>query len=162
MKMKFIYSIIFTLALSTSLISQGFGNDIDNDERRDKIESRIESKKIAFITQKLDLSPQEAQQFWPVYNEYQDKLKDARNRNNQELNEDNLTEKDAENFLDNLLGWEQLEIDLKKEYFNKLKGIVGSKKVARLYILEKEFREELLNNIRSRIGKRNRKMRKGN
>ncbi len=67
--MKYIIALLIAFGLSLSAEAQ-----IDNDnraERQERMQSRIESQKIAFITQKLDLSPSEAQQFWPIYNEYQ-------------------------------------------------------------------------------------------
>ena len=39
---------------------------------------RLEAYKIAYLTKKLNLSPQEAQQFWPIYNKYQQEIKSAR------------------------------------------------------------------------------------
>jgi hypothetical protein len=40
--------------------------------------SRIEALKIAYLTKKLNLSPEEAQRFWPVYNNYASELREAR------------------------------------------------------------------------------------
>jgi len=33
-------------------------------------QEKIEAQRVAFITQELDLTPDEAKVFWPVYNEY--------------------------------------------------------------------------------------------
>jgi hypothetical protein len=43
-----------------------------------EVRQRIESQRIAFITQRVHLTPDEATKFWPVYNEYRDALKDMR------------------------------------------------------------------------------------
>jgi hypothetical protein len=40
--------------------------------------NRLEALKIAYITKRLDLSPEEAQKFWPIYNQYAEELKRAR------------------------------------------------------------------------------------
>ena len=48
-------------------------------EKRDRDE-RIESMRIAYITDRLDLSPTESQQFWPLYNELQDKKRALKNK----------------------------------------------------------------------------------
>ena len=58
--MKTITSIVFIISFSILSFSQG---------NRDK----IKTLKIAFITEKLDLSEQEAQKFWPIYNKYDKK-----------------------------------------------------------------------------------------
>ena len=58
-KMKTITCIVFIISFSILSFSQG---------NRDK----IKTLKIAFITEKLDLSEQEAQKFWPVYNAFEE------------------------------------------------------------------------------------------
>ncbi|OZA24427.1 MAG: hypothetical protein B7X86_08430 [Sphingobacteriales bacterium 17-39-43] len=61
---KGILGIIMCLTMNTGLMSQ---------DRRGHYE-RIEAIKVAFITKKLDLTTEEAQKFWPVYNNYQKEL----------------------------------------------------------------------------------------
>ena len=39
--------------------------------------NRLEALKIAYITKRLDLSPEEAQKFWPIYNQYAEELKQS-------------------------------------------------------------------------------------
>ena len=142
--------IVFALALSSTTVAQV------NQNRKDRIEKKMESKKIAYITQGLDLSPDEAQQFWPIYNEYQSKLKDSRSNNRVKIPNEDLSDADANEFLENLLEREQNELNLKRDYFDRMKTVVSPKKVARLYILEKKFREEVLADIKGRMEKRRR------
>ena len=40
---------------------------------------KIEAMKVGFITNKLELSAKEAQLFWPLYNEYNQKMDKLRN-----------------------------------------------------------------------------------
>ena len=42
--------------------------------------NRVEVVKMAYITRELNLTPQEAQNFWPVYNNYENEIKQARNQ----------------------------------------------------------------------------------
>jgi hypothetical protein len=51
---------------------------------------RLESAKIGFLTQKLDLSPREAEKFWPVYNQYQKELKALAKELNERQNNKSL------------------------------------------------------------------------
>jgi len=157
--MKFIYAFIIAAVLSTSISAQVSDDDLNRTQRQEKMQSRMESKKVAFITQKLDLTPTEAQQFWPLYNEYQAKMKDFRKENKTKLKGDEISEDEANSFLESLFSREQNELDLKKEYFNKMKTAVSAKKVAKLYVLERQFRDEILANIRTRMGKKKRKKR---
>ena len=52
---------------------------------------------------------------------------------------------------------EQNELNIKKQYLSQLKTVVPARKVAQLYILEKQFREEILAKIRSKIAQKKRK-----
>jgi hypothetical protein len=61
---KGLLGLIMFLTMSTDLIAQ---------DRREHYQ-RIEAIKVAFITKKLDLTTEEAQKFWPVYNNYQKEL----------------------------------------------------------------------------------------
>ncbi len=114
---------------------------------------QIEAQKIAFITKELDLSPQEAQVFWPVYNEFDAKRKALREsfRTNTELSNkkiDDVTDKEAADLADNQLIQSQKLLDLRKEYHLKFKSTLPIKKVLKLYEAERRFQEELLGQIR--------------
>jgi len=53
---------------------------------------RLEAYKIAYLTKKLNLSPSEAQKFWPIYNKYQEEVKNLRVDSRQDKNSENETE----------------------------------------------------------------------
>ena len=160
--MKYIYTILIALLLTPSLFAQQSGRKMNKEKRQEKMESRIESQKIAFITKKLDLTPEEAQLFWPIYNEYQSKMKDMRQQNKLDWAIEDISEEEANDVLNNLLQKEQNELDIKKQYLSKLKTAVPARKVAQLYILEKQFREEILAKIRSKIAQKKRKAKRNN
>lgn len=113
----------------------------------------IESLKVAFITNKLDLTPEEAQQFWPVYNQYSDKLQELRKKRRLENKEakhnfEELSDTEIEQTVDNEIIFRQKEIDLQKEYHSKFKAILPIKKVAKLYQAEEQFKKVLLDKLR--------------
>lgn len=120
--------------------------------RQEKREN-IEALKVAFMTKKLDLSPEEAQQFWPVYNQYTDKLQDFRKKRRQENKEakqnfDEMSDKEIEQAVDNEIVFRQKELDLQKEYHSKFKAILPVKKVAKLYQAEEQFKRVLLDKLK--------------
>jgi len=66
--MKLIYTILgMIFFFSTSVVAQ---------PPRDG--ERLEALKIAYLTKKLNLTTEEAQRFWPVYNQYMADLKKIR------------------------------------------------------------------------------------
>jgi len=152
--MKYIITIVLACILSTGIQAQRSNED----DRRERMESRIESQKVAFITQKLNLSPEEAQVFWPIYNEHHAKMKASRNQNIPELSDD-ASPAEAEAFLAKLLSEEQNELDMKKQYFERLSEAVSATKAAKLYYIEKRFREEVLAKIKSKMGQKRKRRR---
>ena len=122
-------------------------------QKPDHSRELIQSHKIAFITDRLDLTPEEAQRFWPVFNEYQDKrelvqkemFKDFDIKN---MDIDALTDEQAIEIADNQIIKAQKLLDVQKEYHLQFKAILPIRKVLKLYQAEKEFQHELLRKIR--------------
>lgn len=116
---------------------------------------RIEQLKIAFITKELDLSSDQAEKFWPVYNEMADKMKVER-KNRKKLSEElkngfeTLTDAEIEKKTLSVLDSDVKEAELKKEYTKKIAAIIGYKKATKLLSLEQQFKRELLNKINER------------
>lgn len=109
--------------------------------------------KIAFLTKKLDLTPEEAQQFWPVYNQYTDKLQELRKKRRLDNKEnrhniDEMSDKDVEQAVDNEIVFRQKELDIQKEYHSKFKAVLPIKKVAKLYQAEEQFKRVLLDKLK--------------
>ncbi len=94
---------------------------------------KIQALKIAFITQRLDLTSTEAEKFWPVYNKYEDEINNLRisNRNG--------------DVLDN----EQKLLDIKKKYSPSFEKILGPQKLNKLFNAEKEFRNVLIKSLKA-------------
>lgn len=143
-----------TLLFALCIFSGAAFAQESNNDGPDRKEN-IESMKIAFITKKLDLTPQEAQQFWPVYNQYNDKAKELRKKRRQEgrearLNFDELSDKEVEQVISNDMAYRQKELDLQKEYHEKFKSVLPIKKVAKLYAAEEQFKIVLINKLKDR------------
>lgn len=123
------------------------------DQNPEKSREMIQAHKIAFITDRLDLTPDEAQRFWPVYNEYQDKREVVqkemfRDFDLKNIDIDALTDEQATEVADNQIIKAQKLLDVQKEYHIRFKEVLPSKKVLKLYQAEKEFQHELLRKIR--------------
>ncbi|MEO8087666.1 MAG: hypothetical protein ABI763_12640 [Bacteroidota bacterium] len=146
------YLIILLLCCSTILFAQQPPPDDDSQPQRPARE-RVEAMKVGFLTQRLNLTPEEAKTFWPVYNKYQDELEVLRksrreNLVNAKMNFDEMSEKDVEKAVDSELGFRQNELDLLKKYHGQFKQVLPIKKVAKLYRAEEDFKRELLDRIK--------------
>jgi hypothetical protein len=117
---------------------------------------KIKAQKASFITAELNLTPAEAEKFWPLYNEMQNKKEEINkdfhklNKTMKSSNIDDLTDKQAEELANNEILHEQQLLDLKKEYHEKFKTVLTSKKIAKLYLAEKKFNRYLINQIKNK------------
>lgn len=151
--MKNISRLIALILLTTTLQAQPQGKG-EGDGQGDRKE-QIESMKIAFLTKKLELTPDEAKNFWPVYNQYwaeMEKIRDARRKQHQEMrqNKETLTDKEYEKLVDGEIVFRQQELDLLKKYNGQYKQVLPMKKVSALYRAEEDFKRELLEKMRER------------
>lgn len=140
--MKHLYKILLLLIL-LSLPTAGFSQHGDKD--------KVEALRVSFITKKLELTTSESEKFWPVYNEYNDKIKAVRKNLRQSIKKspDNLSDKEAEEIYQLDMKSKQAEADVHKQYGEKIKGIIGVKKYVTLRKAEEEFKEELLKSARN-------------
>lgn len=142
--MKNIFLLTF-LFFTTAIIAQ---------ERRPAKE-RVDAMKIGFLTERLNLTSEEAKIFWPVYNMYSDeleKLRKSRRENviNAKENLDELSDVELEKNVDNEIIFRQNELEILKKYHPQFKKILPIKKVAKLYKSEDDFKRRLLEMIQGR------------
>ena len=104
---------------------------------------RIEAQRIGFITQKLQLSPDEAAKFWPIYNEHKDQLKEMRD-DFERPDLMNVTDDEARAIIERHFQQEEKRLEMKRTLFNRLRSVIGARKVLMLQAAEKEFNRELL------------------
>src|SRR6185312_13247509 len=110
------YLLILFFAIGSFAVSKAQ----DGENRAEK----IQSLKIAFITQKLQLTPDEAQKFWPVYNQYQNDVQNLQ-----------LNRKDG-----NVIEDEEKLLDIRKKYVSSFEKIIGPQKTNNLFNAERDFR----------------------
>lgn len=139
-KIKLIYLLICWLMANIAIAQ--------TESKRDK----IEAMRASFISQRVNFTTQEAQAFWPLYNEYQDKIVLARKAFRQLYNKNTdynfTTDKEAEAYLNAEINLKQKEFDYYKSYLEKFKKIIPVKKIALLLKAEEEFKKELIKNIK--------------
>lgn len=146
MKTKHIFRflLLFLLLFPVTIFAQ---------DRKDK----IETMHIAYLSQKLNLTPEEAEKFWPIYNAYkadQDKLRKQRMDNVQAVIKaggvDNMSDADAQKLIADETDLETHQLELRKEYITKFQQAIPVRKVAKFFIAEDEFKRFLLNQLRKR------------
>ena len=146
MKTKFILPIIL-LFISSVSFSQDFK------EKREK----VKTLKVAYITEQLELTTEEAQKFWPLYNAFDDKQSELRHEKMRSIldrfkpgNVEKLSEKDASNSLAQMEKIEEDLFNLKKKFIKDLQGVISAKKIIKLKKAEEDFNRELLKQMREK------------
>jgi len=118
-----------------------------------KMKDRIEPLKIAYITQKLSLTSEEAQKFWPIYNKLSEDLKKLRSNTKDKLADElselaTMSDAEAEKTLNEMLNYKISEAEMIKKYAAEFKKVLPTKKVVMLYKAENDFKRELLKKLR--------------
>ena len=121
---------------------------------------QVQVERIAFLTEKIGLTPEEAQLFWPIYNEMDNKRTALFEEKAAILktfmdNTKTLTDKQINEQLNRLANINKQEGALYGEYDAKFRKVISAQKVMNLYVAEMGFRHYLLQTIRNRKDKRN-------
>jgi hypothetical protein len=127
--------------------SLSFGQRPDRD--------KIKTLKVAFITERLDLNTKEAQEFWPIYNEYEEDREALRQKERGQIRNkikesENLSEKEATDLLKQYLKFEEEEEELDKAFIEKVTKVISAKKTLLLLRSEEEFKRQLIKQYRQK------------
>ncbi|MBQ0732798.1 hypothetical protein [Aquimarina celericrescens] len=124
---------------------------------------KIKAFKVAYITEQLNLSSKEAQQFWPIYNTHEETLEKLKKEERKliralkDANEgsDGLSDRQAGEFLSNYLEAETQKTQARKTLIKDLQTVISNKKILRLIKAENDFNKRLLERIRQWRNRRN-------
>lgn len=134
------------LSIILILFFFSFGAFAQNKEAMKK----IESARIALITERLGLSPAQAEKFWPVYREYNMERREIRQEfrtTRQGVDMKNLTEEQSKQLVQKSMEVKQKELNLEKEYANRLTDVISTQQLFKLKNAEKDFQQMLLQRI---------------
>lgn len=114
---------------------------------------KIKAEKISFFTSKMDLTPAEAQAFWPVYNEFEKKRFDIQRQIHdfERMSDESyakLSEPEILKMTDSYIDSFEKEASLRKEYHKQFLKILPQKKVLLMYRTENEFRGHMIREYR--------------
>jgi len=117
-------------------------------------QQKIESLKEGYLTRQLHLSPEQSQQFWPVYNQYQKEMRQLnRERKENQLNKNELSKasnNEIKQSLDKDFNYQEKALEIRKRYRDKFNQVLPPRKVMELYKSEKDFNMKLIRELRRR------------
>src|SRR5688500_3525058 len=126
--------------IATFLVSFSFAGLAQQDG------GRVQAYKIAYLTKKLSLTPQEAQRFWPVYNQYENELRAVRAEGRQNGKSE--------------IEIEEKVLNTRKKYNTEFGKAISAEKVNILFRSEKEFNTLVQKEMMERRNNRRDKNRK--
>jgi len=138
--------IILTTVLVITCIAT-YAQRPDLAERRE----RMQAHKVAYITDELDLTVQEAEKFWPIYNDYQKEEREIRQSLRENLKAPStMSDIEALALLHKQLDRELQKLTLQREYVSKLEDVISGKKILLLFKAEKDFVRRMLREYRGK------------
>jgi Spy/CpxP family protein refolding chaperone len=118
---------------------------------------QIKALKIAYITDELKLTSDEASKFWPLFNAYEEKQKNFRKdriRSYMDKNDsgdiDKMSEKEASAILNEIENSEEEAFQNRKKFVASLKPILPPSKILKLKKAEEGFNKKLLKQLRAK------------
>jgi hypothetical protein len=133
-------SLIVILLTAFSVFS--FGQD--NDSYMEVMRSALKTEKKAMIAEVMEFTQEESEVFWPLYNEFQEKLYTANTKYLKIVNEfaasyENMTDEKALDLMKRLNAYEAEVLKLKKTYIKKFSNILPPTKVLRYFQAENKI-----------------------
>lgn len=132
------YLLIFTL-LAGSFTAVKAQDDQPGDEL--KRQEKIKALYVAYITDQLQLNPEEAQKFWPLHTQFENELKTVKH---------DMPE----------LEKQQVVLNIKKRYQENFNRVLGPNRCERFYRMDGEFKRKLLERIRNQRQNQNQRPQK--
>jgi len=140
--MKNILCILCICMISTLSLAQEKGRE------------KVQTLKVAYLTEKLSLTPKEAQDFWPIYNEHQKNLKSFRRKRKEIItalrNNSNPSSSEASKHLDSYLSAEKIKFDSQTKMISSVRQVLPAEKVLKLIKAESDFNKKILEKIKER------------
>ena len=145
------------LLLAAAPAAHAQGGLGDGGGRKGQRLAQIENAKIAFITNRVALTQDQAQKFWPLYNEFSTRRRGL-NRNGRLLRRDvseALSDPQIRENITQSFALRQQELNLEKEYFEKFQKVISLRQVAQLFAAERDFTREVIKRVSGAPGQTN-------
>lgn len=139
--------VVLFLLFSTTLM---FGQ-----RRPDK--EKIKSLKVAYITERLNLTSSEAQEFWPIYNAHEEKMESFREQERSGIyskirDMETLNDNEVERLLEDLIALGESKQNANSQFLKDIRTVISAKKTFILLKTENGFKRRLLQQYRQKQG----------
>lgn len=143
--MKRLITIVFVLASLTSMAQSP------------EALKKIEAAKVALITERLELTPEQAEKFWPIYREFGKQRKEIRSdfdRARKNFDPNKASDEENKRMLEMAQQVKERQLKLEREYSDRILKVITTRQLNNLRQAENDFKEMLLRRIRAEQMKR--------
>lgn len=147
---KLILGMLFFMLFAVASTAQVFDDEVDQQPRA----SKVKAARIAYITERIGLTPKESQELWPVYNQFEEEQRTIRKKYKGGKAAQNMSDEEADRFISKRFDMEAELLQLKRDYFQKFKQIISPRKIALFQKADREFKRNLLKKFRNNQRKR--------
>jgi hypothetical protein len=127
----------------------------------DKRDERLAAYRAEVYTRVLRLTAEEAQNFWPVYNDFLDRRDQIQGEYKPNKQEDQMSDAEVEDLIKRHFEKKQRDLDLEKDLYQKLRKVLPLRKIAKIPLAERDFRESLVKKLQENRQKRVQERRSG-
>lgn len=152
-------NLLYTLMISALMIA-GAGQVQAQKKCDEGWKEKMMSEKIAFLTHELNITPMEAQTFWPVYNKIEKEKDEARHEAFKAHKamyaalEEGKSEKELSSLLDSYVAAKVRQDELDNAAAEAYKEVLPLEKVVRLYVAEEKYRRQYINKLHKGPGEK--------
>ena len=125
---------------------------------------KIEAAKIALITERLGLTPEQAEKFWPIYREYGQQRKEIRKDFDvarKSFDPNTASEDENKKMLEMATSVKEQQLKLEREYSQRILQVITTRQLNNLRKAESDFKEMLLKRIRAEQMRRQQQRKNG-
>ena len=140
--------------LIVCLILSSFSLFAQKKESKDEKKQRIEAARVSFITKKLELTPEESKEFWPIVNEMETKIKISRKAlkdrfKKMKQEDEKIDEKTYQKLIEDMHEQQISILEIKNEYVQKIASVIGYEKTFRFeHQIQREFKKQLMDRMK--------------
>ncbi|HCM77849.1 MAG TPA: hypothetical protein DIS90_15805 [Cytophagales bacterium] len=137
------------MLMASPLYTRAQEEEIQDPKAREK----IEAARIGLISERLGLTPEQAERFWPVYREFTQKRGEMVREFRQaqrEVGPDNKDPDKQRELVELGLKIKQRQLDLEKDYSRRMMDVISAQQIMNLRNAEKEFQRMILNQLQQR------------
>ena len=141
------------LAISLITVSYAWAQPGPSQAGGEKRKEKVEALKRSYYSDKLALTPAEAEKFWPIYNEFkkkEDALKKEGKGDKKKGEQPTYTEKEALAEIDRTAQQKKAHIDLETQFLKDCMPVLGPDRAMHLGQIDREFQRELLQHMKER------------